>query len=58
MVTIKCQRLNSEREVEEVEIEVPTLVYSNIENHRELDKKLNWFGQKSMGSKLKCLLLL
>ena len=31
MVIIKCQRINSHMDVEEIEIEIPANVYNNIE---------------------------
>ena len=34
MVTIKCQRLTADRQYEEIEIEVPAEVYSNIQTVR------------------------
>jgi hypothetical protein len=39
-VTIKCQRLNIHREVEEVEIEVPATVYHNIKSDSEVESNL------------------
>ena len=58
MVTIKCQRLNSHKEVEEVEIEVPVVVYNNIESD-DVDYNLvrNSKQRKSLGNKLKQLIL-
>ena len=42
MVTIKCQRLNSDKQMEEVDIEIPSEIFINInksegieENHNE-----------------------
>ena len=57
-VTIKCQRLNSHKEVEEVEIEVPAVVYDNIETD-DVDYNLvrNSKERKSLGSKLRRLIL-
>ena len=57
-VTIKCQRLNSHKEVEEVEIEVPAVVYKNIEGD-DVDYNLvrNSKQRKSLGNKLKQLIL-
>jgi len=58
MVTIKCQRLNSHKEMEEVEIDVPANVYNNIETV-EVDCNLvrNSKERRSLGSKLKKLIL-
>ena len=58
-VTIKCQRLNSHKEVEEVEIEVPANVYNNIKNNSDSNVNLhrNSRQRKSLGSRLKHLLL-
>ena len=58
-VTIKCQRLNSYKEVEEVEIEVPANVSNNIQNNIDLNVNLdrNSRQRKSLGSRLKHLLL-
>ena len=57
-VTIKCQRLNSHKEVEEVEIEVPANVFNNIETD-DVDYNLvrNSKERKSLGSKLRRLIL-
>ena len=52
-VTIKCQRINSHKEVEEVEIEVLANVYKNIESG---DSDSNFEGN-SKGRKLKRLIL-
>ena len=58
-MTIKCQRLNIHREVEEVEIEVPATVYCNIKSDSEQDCNLvrNCKEIRSVGSKLRGLLL-
>ena len=57
-VTIKCQRLNSHKVIEEVEIEVPANVYNNIQNSdSDCDLVRNSKERKSLGSKLKRLLL-
>ena len=58
MVTIKCQRLNSDKELEEVEIEVPANIYENLQSDNEVQhKKMTSVTNKSLGSRLKCLLL-
>ena len=57
-VTIMCQRMNSHKEMEEVEIDVPANVYSNIEsidNGYQLVR--NSKERRSLGSKLKKLIL-
>ena len=58
-VTIKCQRLNIHRQVEEVEIQVPTTVYHNIKSNSEEDSNLVRHAKerKSLGSKLRRLIL-
>ena len=58
-MTIKCQRLNIHREVEEVEIEVPATVYYNITSDSEVESNLvrNCKERKSLGSKLRRLIL-
>jgi hypothetical protein len=58
-VTIKYQRLNINREVEEVEIEVPATVYHNIKSDSEVESNLvrNSKERKSLGSKLRRLKL-
>jgi len=58
-VTIRCQRLNCHKEVEEVEIEVPAKVYQNIQGNGESEGGLlrNSKERKSLGSKLKKLIL-
>ena len=57
-VTIKCQRINSHKEVEEVEIEVLANVYKNIESG-DSDSNLvrNSKERKSLGSKIKRVIL-
>ena len=57
-VTIKCQRLNIHKEVEEVEIEVLANVSKNIESG-DSDSNLvrNSKERKSLGSKIKRLIL-
>ena len=59
MVTIRCKRMSTSRELEEVEIKVPVDVYKNIKNDR-LDCKdfvRNTEKRKSIGNKLKQFLL-
>eukprot|EP00090_Calanus_glacialis_P034708 TRINITY_DN5858_c0_g1_i8.p1 TRINITY_DN5858_c0_g1~~TRINITY_DN5858_c0_g1_i8.p1 ORF type:complete len:244 (-),score=51.48 TRINITY_DN5858_c0_g1_i8:104-736(-) len=58
-VTIKCQRLNIHREVEEVEIQVPATVYHNIKSDSEVESNLvrNCKERRSLGSKLRRLIL-
>jgi GTPase SAR1 family protein len=57
-VTIKCQRINKHKEVEEVEIEVLANVYNNIESGDSDSNFLrNSIERKSLGSKLKRLIL-
>ena len=38
VITIKCQTLNSEKKIEEVDIEVPANIYDNIE-HKNLARE-------------------
>ena len=58
-VTIKCQRLNIHRQVEEVEIQVPATVYYNIKSDSEADCNLvrNSKERKSLGTKVRQLIL-
>ena len=58
-IVIKCQRLNSHKEVEEVEIEVPATVYNNIQKQSDTACNLvrNAKERRSLGSKLKRLIL-
>ena len=57
-VTIKCQRINSHKEVEEVEIEVLANVYNNIESGDSAGNFVrNSKKRKSLGSKLIRLIL-
>ena len=58
-VTIRCQRINSDKEVEEVEIEVPAAVYNNIQGNSEENGNLvrNSKERRSLGSKLRRLIL-
>ena len=59
MIIIKCQRLNSHKEVEEVEIEVPANVYNKIHDNSDIDCNLvrDSKDRKSFGSRLKRLIL-
>ena len=58
-IVIKCQRLNSHKEVEEVEIEVPANVYNNIQKQSDTESNLvrNSKERRSLGSKLRRLIL-
>ena len=57
-VTIKCQRINSHKKVEEVEIEVLANVYNNIKSgDSDSNFVRNSKERKSLGSKLKRLIL-
>jgi hypothetical protein len=58
-IVIKCQRLNSHKEVEEVEIEVPANVYHNIQKQSDSESHLvrNSKERRTLGSKLKRLIL-
>jgi hypothetical protein len=58
-IIMKCQRLNSHKEVEEVEIEVPATVYHNIQKQSDSESHLvrNVKERRSLGSKLKRLIL-
>ena len=58
-VTIRCQRINSDKEVEEVEIEVPAAVYCNMQGNSEAEATLvrNSKERRSLGSKLRRLIL-
>jgi len=59
MIIIKCQRLNSHKEVEEVEIEVPANVYNKIHDNSDVNCNLvrDSKDRKSFGSRLKRLIL-
>ena len=58
MVTIQCQRLNSDKEMEEVEIEVPSNIVNNIKSDSEqVQIKVNSLKHRSISSKLKSILL-
>jgi hypothetical protein len=58
MITIKCQRLNSDKKVEEVDIEVPSNIFNNIERDNDrIQNKVNSIENNSLGSKLKRLIL-
>ena len=57
-VTIKCQRINSHKEVEDVEIEVLANVYKNIESgDSDSNFVRNSKERKSLGSKRNRLIL-
>ena len=57
MVTIRCERLNSEKQVEEVEIDIPASVYSNIQTRQAEEFQRNNTKRNSLASKLKHLIL-
>ena len=58
MVTIRCERLNSEKQVEEVEIEIPASVYHNIDSRQsETEFERNSRKRSSLASKLRHLIL-
>ena len=53
-IVIKCQRLNSHKEVEEVDIAVPANVYKNIQKQSDPESHLvrNAKERRSLGGKL------
>ena len=58
MVTIQCQTLNSDKEMEEVEIEVPSNILNKIKSDSEqVQIKVNSLKHRSICSKLKSILL-
>ena len=57
MVTIKVERLTKDKQVEEVEIEIPVSVYNNMQNNEESDFVRNSGRRKSLACKLKNLIL-
>ena len=56
MVKIKVERLTRDKQVEEVEIEMPLNVYNNIESN-ETEFVRNSGRRKSLACKLKNLIL-
>jgi len=57
MVKIKVERLTKDKQVEEVEIEIPVSVYNNMQNNEESDFVRNSGRRKSLACKLKNLIL-
>ena len=59
MVTIKVERLNKDRQMEEVEIEIPMGVYRNMDQDRDCDNDFvrNCGKRNSLASKLRQLML-
>jgi len=58
MVRIKCQRLREDRTFEEIEIEVPAVVYNNIQTPGDLSQcSRNSKERRSFGSRLRSLIL-
>ena len=58
MVTIQCQRLNSDKEMEEVEIEVPSNIVNNINSDGEhVQITVNSLKHRSISSRLKRIIL-
>ena len=59
MVTIKVERLTRDKQVEEVEIEIPVSVYNNMETSANTDTDFvrNSGRRKSLACKLKNLIL-
>ena len=54
---IKVERLTRDKQVEEVEIEIPVSVYNNMQNNEESDFVRNSGKRKSLACKLKNLIL-
>lgn len=59
MVTIKVERLNQDRQMEEVEIEIPMGVYRNMDQEQNCDNDFvrNCGKRNSLASKLRQLML-
>ena len=59
MVTIKVERLNQDRQMEEVEIEIPMGVYRNMDQEQKCDNDFvrNCGKRNSLASKLRQLML-
>ena len=57
LVKIKVERLTKDKQVEEVEIEIPVSVYNNMQNNEESDFVRNSGKRKSLACKLKNLIL-
>ena len=59
MVTIKVERLNRDRQMEEVEIEIPVGVYRNMDHEENCEKDFvrNCGKRNSLASKLRQLML-
>ena len=57
MVTIKVERLNKDRQMEEVEIEIPMGVYRNMDQDCDNDFVRNCGKRNSLASKLRQLML-
>ena len=57
MVTIKVERLNKDRQMEEVEIEIPIGVYRNMDQDCDNDFVRNCGKRNSLASKLRQLML-
>jgi len=57
LVKIKVERLTRDKQVEEVEIEIPVSVYNNMQNNEESDFVRNSGRRKSLACKLKNLIL-
>ena len=57
LVKIKVERLTRDKQVEEVEIEIPVSVYNNMHSNEESDFVRNSGKRKSLACKLKNLIL-
>jgi len=55
MVTIRCERLSSEREYEQVEIEIPLSVYNNMQTQSTPLSNRNSSNRKSLVNRLRNL---
>ena len=53
MVTIQCQRLNSDKEMEEVDIEIPSDIFINI--NKSDDIRVNLGESKNIFERMKSL---
>ena len=57
MVRIRCERLNREREFEQVEIEIPLSVYNNMQAQSDPLNNRNNNNRKSLVNRIKNMFL-
>ena len=53
LIVMKCQRLKLDRTFEEIEIELPSVIYNRFTNQNSKSKSNNHFCEMSLSRKIK-----